>query len=178
MPSIYLAGPDGFTAAGLAFHAAVVVPAILAAGGTPLDPWDPAAPEQQALAAATGNALGPALDAVCSRNVALIDAAAGVLAVLDGTDVDSGTAAEIGYAAARGIPVVGVRLDLRRTGDEGALVNGQVEHFVARTGGAVLACPPPELADPRPFIDRAVARLLAAMPCAAVDPTARAGRSR
>jgi len=52
--------------------------------------------------------------------------------VLDGTDVDSGTAAEIGYAAALGTPVVGLRTDLRVTGDNAATtVNLQVEYFLS-----------------------------------------------
>jgi len=37
----------------------------------------------------------------------------GVVAVLDGTDVDSGTAFEIGYATARGKPVIGLKTDKR-----------------------------------------------------------------
>jgi nucleoside 2-deoxyribosyltransferase len=66
----------------------------------------------------------------------MIREAAGVLAVLDGYDVDSGTAAEIGYAAALGRPVVGLRSDLRITGDnEETLVNLQVEWFIAESGG-------------------------------------------
>lgn len=36
-----------------------------------------------------------------------------MLAILDGQDVDSGTAAEIGYAFARRKPIVGYRGDLR-----------------------------------------------------------------
>lgn len=160
MPSIYAAGPSGFTAAGLTFHTGVILPALRAAGCTPLDPWDRAEPRAQRYAQSLA---GADLDAVCARNVELIDAADGVLAVLDGTDVDSGTAAEIGYAVARRVPVVGVRLDLRTTGDPGSTVNGQVEHFVTRSGGALLACPSDELSDPRPFLDRAIARLLSAI---------------
>ncbi len=36
-----------------------------------------------------------------------------VVAVLDGPDVDSGTAFEIGYATAKGKPVVGLKTDIR-----------------------------------------------------------------
>lgn len=36
-----------------------------------------------------------------------------VVAVLDGPDVDSGTAYEVGYARAKGKPVVGLKTDLR-----------------------------------------------------------------
>lgn len=37
-----------------------------------------------------------------------------VVAILDGTDADSGTCIEIGYAKAKGKLVVGVRTDFRR----------------------------------------------------------------
>ena len=40
-----------------------------------------------------------------------------VVAVLDGTQVDDGTAWEIGYAYARGLPVIGLRTDFRQAGD-------------------------------------------------------------
>lgn len=50
-----------------------------------------------------------------------IDCADVVTAILDGTDADSGTAWEAGYAFARGIPVVGVRTDFRERGDDGGL---------------------------------------------------------
>lgn len=40
-----------------------------------------------------------------------------VLAILDGPDGDSGTAWEMGYAFARGIPVIGLRTDWRPAED-------------------------------------------------------------
>lgn len=40
-----------------------------------------------------------------------------VVALLDGTQVDDGTAWEIGYACARGTPVVGIRTDARYGGE-------------------------------------------------------------
>ena len=40
-----------------------------------------------------------------------VDASDLVVAVLDGVDVDSGTAWEIGYAYAKGKPVIGLRTD-------------------------------------------------------------------
>lgn len=36
-----------------------------------------------------------------------------IVAILDGSDVDSGTAWEVGYAVGLGIPVIGVRTDFR-----------------------------------------------------------------
>lgn len=42
-----------------------------------------------------------------------------VLAVLDGPDSDSGTCVEIGYALAKGKPVIGIRTDIRISEDRG-----------------------------------------------------------
>ncbi|MCD6416379.1 MAG: nucleoside 2-deoxyribosyltransferase [Planctomycetes bacterium] len=42
-----------------------------------------------------------------------------VLAVLDGPDVDSGTALEVGVAYERDIPVIGIRTDYRESQDRG-----------------------------------------------------------
>jgi nucleoside 2-deoxyribosyltransferase len=44
-----------------------------------------------------------------------IEASDLLIALLDGTDVDSGTAWEVGYAYAKGIPILGVRSDKRAT---------------------------------------------------------------
>jgi len=52
-----------------------------------------------------------------------------VVAVADGADVDSGTAWEIGYAFAKGKPVVGLRTDFRTLGKEGT-VNLMIERSV------------------------------------------------
>jgi len=45
-----------------------------------------------------------------------------VVAWLDGPDADSGTSFEVGYAHARGIPVVGVRTDFRLNQERGVNV--------------------------------------------------------
>lgn len=44
-----------------------------------------------------------------------------VVAILDGTDADSGTCFEAGYAYALNIPVIGIRTDFRHCGDDGGL---------------------------------------------------------
>ncbi|WP_173084431.1 nucleoside 2-deoxyribosyltransferase [Fundidesulfovibrio magnetotacticus] len=50
-----------------------------------------------------------------------------VVALLDGTQVDDGTAWEIGFAHARCITVLGVRTDSRNVGDvPGAVVNSMI----------------------------------------------------
>jgi len=48
-----------------------------------------------------------------------IDGADALLAWLDGPDADSGTAFEVGYAFAKGKPVVGVRTDFRQNQEKG-----------------------------------------------------------
>lgn len=61
------------------------------------------------------------------RNSEAIDRADLVIAILDGgSDVDSGTAWEIGYAYAKNIPVMGLRTDFRTLGIEGT-VNLMIE---------------------------------------------------
>lgn len=141
-PAVYLAGPDGFTPAGLHWHREVLIPAVRSAGLAPLSPWDVAEDDFADLAdLPEGEARRQRYAEISYRigaaNAALIDRSAAVLAVLDGPDVDSGTAAEIGYAS-RAVPVVGLRTDSRRSGDnEGVMVNLQVEYFIRRSGGSV-----------------------------------------
>ena len=140
-PKVYMAGPLGFTAAGRLYHETVLEPAVRASGLTPLDPWAVGPEVQAVLELAVGSAeraarLPEVNRAIGARNARLIEECDAVLAVLDGNDVDSGTAAEIGYAAAKHKPVVGLRCDHRVTGDnEATLVNLQVEWFVVESGG-------------------------------------------
>jgi nucleoside 2-deoxyribosyltransferase len=49
--------------------------------------------------------------------LAALDRSECVVACLDGTQVDDGTAWEIGYAYARGLPLFGIRTDSRRAGE-------------------------------------------------------------
>src|SRR5579864_2546635 len=49
-------------------------------------------------------------------NVENIETADALVAVFDGADADSGTAWECGYAFKAGIPVIGVRTDIRAGG--------------------------------------------------------------
>jgi nucleoside 2-deoxyribosyltransferase len=141
--AVYVAGPLGFTPYGLEYNENVMT-ALRAAGLSPLDPWtipdDPfAAAAALPAGAARLAAFADANRVAGARNEQLIRASAGVLALLDGADVDSGTAAEIGFAAALRIPVVGLRLDLRPAGDnEATVVNLQVAHFIEASGGCIV----------------------------------------
>src|SRR5262245_34735155 len=112
-----MAGPLGFSEAGRHFHASVLVPFVRGLGYEVIDPWtltDPGMIE-------AARTMPPGRDrreawerlnlAIARNNCAAIDRAHAVVAVLDGPDVDSGTAAEIGYAFARGKLIVGYRGD-------------------------------------------------------------------
>jgi nucleoside 2-deoxyribosyltransferase len=147
---IYLAGPLGFSEAGRAFHAGTVVREIARLGHVPLDPWamDQTDPGLDAeIKATTGMPYGVAKrDAwrqlnmrIGAKNQAFIDGCDTVFAVLDGVDVDSGTAAEIGYAFARAKPILGYRGDFRLSADnEGSIVNLQLEYFIRASGGEII----------------------------------------
>jgi nucleoside 2-deoxyribosyltransferase len=146
-PTVYVASPLGFTPAGQRWSEEELLPALVAAGLEPLDPWMLTPEVDAALAAALVLADGAGRRTnladvnrrIGEANAFLIREADGMLAVLDGSDVDSGTAAEIGFASALAKPVVGLRTDLRRAGDnDGAVVNLQVEYFVRATGGPIV----------------------------------------
>jgi nucleoside 2-deoxyribosyltransferase len=66
---------------------------------------------------------------IFSKNEAAIEKSDIIVAVIDGADVDSGTAWEIGYAYARGKPILGLRTDFRTLGIEGT-VNLMIERSV------------------------------------------------
>lgn len=66
---------------------------------------------------------------IFNKNMAGFENSDIVVAVIDGTDVDSGTAWEIGYAYAKGKPVLGLRTDFRTLGIEGT-VNLMIESSV------------------------------------------------
>jgi len=77
---------------------------------------------------------------IFDKNLDAIENSDIMVAVLDGTDVDSGTAWEIGYAYAKGKPVLGLRTDFRTLGIEGT-VNLMIERSI------VLFTSVPELLD-------------------------------
>ncbi|HLB71835.1 MAG: nucleoside 2-deoxyribosyltransferase [Candidatus Methanoperedens sp.] len=66
---------------------------------------------------------------IFNKNMAGLENSDIIVAVIDGTDVDSGTAWEIGYAYAKGKPVLGLRTDFRTLGIEGT-VNLMIESSV------------------------------------------------
>jgi nucleoside 2-deoxyribosyltransferase len=142
---IYLAGPLGFSEAGRFYQDEVLIPALARTGHEILNPWK--LTERRKIDAVAAMPYGPARrDAwrnlnveIGSSNRAAIDSSDAVLAILDGVDVDSGTACEIGYAFAKEKPILGYRGDFRLSADnEGATVNLQVEYFIRQSGGDIV----------------------------------------
>lgn len=77
-------------------------------------------------------------DQIGARNMQHIKASAIILAILDGVDVDSGVAAEIGFAFGLGKRIYGLRGDFRPSGDNyGTSINLQVAYFINASGGQI-----------------------------------------
>lgn len=124
----YVASPLGFTEGGRAYYRDTFLPA-LAAVVEPVDPWGvppPVATDERARWLAVG-----------ARNAADIRSCALLVAYLEGQEPDSGTVAELGYAAGLGLRCFGLRSDLRCAGEPGMALNLQVEAFVLASGGIV-----------------------------------------
>ena len=142
---VYLAGPLGFSEAGRVFLYDTLIPLIEGCAAIVIDPWtltDPARIEAVAAMPFSGErkaAWTVLNEEIARNNTQALDACDLIVAVLDGTDVDSGTAAEIGYGFARGKPVLGYRGDIRLAADnEGAVINLQVEYFIRAGGGDIV----------------------------------------
>ena len=62
-----------------------------------------------------------------------------IFAVLDGVDVDSGTASEIGFGYGIGKKIYGYRGDFRLSADNlGSIVNLQVQYWIENSGGFII----------------------------------------
>lgn len=133
----YIASPLGFTEAGRRYQADVYLPA-LATVVEPVDPWSLTTVDELAEARATGRERALALE-IGRRNAEAIRSCRLLVAQLDGQEVDSGTAAEVGYAAALGLTCFGWRSDLREAGEPGVRVNLQLESFIVASGGVITA---------------------------------------
>ncbi len=143
---IYLASPYGFTDTGREFMMNTMIPAIQETDFEILNPWDSLDSTGQQIEKISSlndirkqkEMLRILNEEIASQNARLLEKAEIVIAILDGTDVDSGVASEIGYAFALKKKIIGYRSDFRLTGDNlGAVVNLQVEYFINRSGGTI-----------------------------------------
>jgi nucleoside 2-deoxyribosyltransferase len=142
---IYLAGPLGFSEFGRTGQAELIH-MLIDLGYKVVDPFA-LAPTDEIERIARLTSLDAQRDAwrdlnlrIGENNCKAIDACDALLAVLDGQEVDSGAAAEIGYAFARGKTILGYRGDFRLAADNiGSIVNLQVEYFIIASGGMIVA---------------------------------------
>src|ERR1700733_7956377 len=133
MFSLFIASPLGFSDAGLLWNKSVLVPALTSQGWKIRDPWS-----DSFMASHRSADQGKDAHEHAARNLEMMEELDAVIAILDGSDVDSGTAAEVGYAAATGKVVFGLRTDPRGSGEyPGGRVNLQIEHLIARSGGQI-----------------------------------------
>ena len=142
---IYLASPLGFSESGRKFYYEELIPLIVQKGFKVVDPWllisenDIKAINKMDYGQEKKSAWEEMNMKMGDRNRTAIDSSDGMLAILDGADVDSGTASEIGYAYGTGKLIVGYRGDFRLSSDnEGGIVNLQVEYFIRKSGGDIV----------------------------------------
>lgn len=143
---VYVASPLGFAHSTRPFLAELLT-LLQRSDLTVFDPWSQGYERliSKASSAATRNGRGriPKLQEanrfIANANEKAIRSADLVIAVLDGVDVDSGTASEVGFAYALGKRIVGLRTDFRQTGDnEAATVNLQVQYWIEASGGSIV----------------------------------------
>lgn len=141
---IYFASPLGFAESTRDFMA-FFESQLAECGYTVVNPWRMADHQQFERAAAMENpaerrkALHELNMKVGAQNEEVIRECQLVVAVLDGSDVDSGTASEIGFAYALGKRIYGYRGDSRCSGDnDGSIVNLQVEYWIENSGGCIV----------------------------------------
>jgi len=129
LPWIYLAGPL-FTEAEIAFNHSLSEK-LRAAG------YSIYLPQQEC----SGITDPRELFNICIRG---LDKANLVLAILDGTDADSGTCFEVGYAYSKKIPIVGLRTDFRGSGEHmgvNLMLTNSCSHLILTTSVASVSAP-------------------------------------
>jgi nucleoside 2-deoxyribosyltransferase len=143
---VYVASPLGFSEAERFFYYDKLIPMLKNFGCEILDPWK--LTPRSKIDTVAGMPYGPARKAaweklnmeIGANNKAALAHADMVFAVLDGVDVDSGTAAEVGFSFALGKKILGYRGDFRLAGDnDGAVINLQVEYFIRASGGDIVS---------------------------------------
>jgi nucleoside 2-deoxyribosyltransferase len=136
-PRCYVASPLGFSDATRGYYEHEYLPA-LARRVQPVDPWMLTSEAEVHQAEEEGGLRAFFLE-VARRNATAIAGSDLLIAHLDGQEVDSGTAVEIGYAVGLGKPALGIRTDLRQAGEPQMAVNLQVEGLILRSGGFIAA---------------------------------------
>lgn len=144
MKKIYLASPLGFSEIGREFYYSKLIPELKKLGFEILDPWK-LTPQEKVdkilnlpYSAEKKLALSILNKEIAKNNLKAIQEADILIGILDGVDIDSGTASEIGFAYGLSKRIYGYRGDFRLSGDnEGSKVNLQVQYFIENSSGAI-----------------------------------------
>lgn len=138
-PKVYVASPLGFNAIGRVYMRSLLYPAIEKLGFEVLDPWawqlgksDKEINAMNEVPLRLEDALG-----LGNTNIKEIKNCNIMVAVLDGSDIDSGVSSEIALASEIGKPVFGLYTDFRKKGDSELGINLQVAAFIFNSGGEV-----------------------------------------
>ncbi len=141
---VYLAGPLGFSEVGRLFYYTVLIPLVIEMGFEIRDPWK--LTSEEIINSAKDLPYGQEnketwekVNPIIGRNNQIaIKKADIIVAVLDGDD--TGTASELGYAAAfKKKVIIGYLGDFRLSSDNpGCIVNLQVEYFIRLNGGEIV----------------------------------------
>lgn len=145
MTTVYLASPLGFSPE-YASYRLKIKERLVQIGLSVLDPWDqPLRPALQEARAMTDygervKAFKEIAFDIGKANEEMIRSCDTLLGVLDGAELDSGTASEIGFAAALGKPCHGLRTDFRASGEfDGQPFNLQVMYWIESSGGELFS---------------------------------------
>ncbi|MGC8648437.1 MAG: nucleoside 2-deoxyribosyltransferase [Candidatus Micrarchaeia archaeon] len=134
--AVYLASPLGFTEEGRAYIKNVLIPKVSKIESVlVIDPWSSILRMDESQIMQMGILNAQEASKIGKMNFESIRRADIILANLNGSDPDSGTCIEIGYAYALGKTVIGYRTDFRRMGDSTSGINMQVEAAVVGSGG-------------------------------------------
>ncbi|MGC8496359.1 MAG: nucleoside 2-deoxyribosyltransferase [Candidatus Micrarchaeia archaeon] len=136
--AVYLASPLGFTEEGRSYIRDVLKLKISKIDGIfVIDPWSSILRMNESQIMQMGPLNAKDAIRIGRTNFELIRFSDIVLANLNGSDPDSGTCVEIGYAHALGKTVIGYRTDFRMSGDSLSGVNLQVETAIRDSGGKI-----------------------------------------
>lgn len=143
---IFISSPLGFAESTTPFRQ-IIQTCLQAKGLDVIDPWSTASDLEPELTTAElienklirNNTLHSISTKIAEQNAENIRKCNLMLAVLDGVDIDSGTASEIGYAFALEKRIYGIRTDFRRSGEnDGVCVNLQVQYWIEASGGFIV----------------------------------------
>lgn len=135
---IYLASPYGFSECGR-YYLKFLKSKLIQNSIELIDPWTNILEKRtEDIQHEINNLTKEQIIEIGKRNIESIKNADIVIAVLDGTDVDSGVAAEIGYAYGLNKKILGYRGDFRLASDNKySKINLQVETFIRESGGSI-----------------------------------------